>query len=370
MVYVTGANGTGFAATYFRGRVALAAILRNLGIGRGDAVALPAFTCVAVPEAIMALGARPFWLDVDAVTLSSPADEVRRALAAGVRAVLVQHTFGLPADMDAILPLTAAAGVPVVEDCCHTLGSTLHGRMVGTFGAAAFYSFEWGKPLVAGVGGAASARGALGERLAAEAVALVPPPPGVQVRLELQRLAYALLYRPRFYWTIRGLFRRATAAGLAVGNYHPVDSADLSPEFGWAMAPRSAARLRRLLDRQASDSQRRRLLAAAYRAALPGGVSPASVPGADPVLLRYPLLVDDKPAVLARAAEQRVELAGWFATPVHPLAGDSLRQVGYEPGQAPRAEALAARIVSLPMNGLVGPRDVDAAARLFGRTGS
>lgn len=354
------------ATTYFRGRVALAAILRNLGIGRDDAVALPAFTCVAVPEAVMALGARPFWLDVDAATLSAPAAEVRRALASGVRAVVVQHTFGLPADMDAIMPLAQAAGVPVVEDCCHTLASALHGRIVGTFGAAAFHSFEWGKPLVAGVGGAAMAAGELGERLAAEAARFPPPPASVQARLEIQRLAYALLYRPRFYWTIRSLFRRASAAGLAVGNYHPVDSAALSPEFGWAMAPRSAARLSALRAGIAADAARRRALADAYRAALPGQLAPISVPGADPVLLRYPLLVDDKEAVLARAAERRIELAGWFATPIHPLAGDSLRQVGYEPGQAPEAETLARRIVSLPMNGMVGRRDVDAAIRLFG----
>ena len=48
--------------TYFRGRVALAECLKSLGVGKGDRVAVQAFTCVAVPEAIMAVGATPLWI--------------------------------------------------------------------------------------------------------------------------------------------------------------------------------------------------------------------------------------------------------------------------------------------------------------------
>ena len=73
-------------------------------------------------------------------------------------------------------------------------------------------------------------------------------------------------------------------------------------------------------------------------------------PQADPVFARVPFLVDDKPACIARATEARVELADFYATPVHPLTGAALREVKYEPGSCPNAEWMSQRVVSLPIN--------------------
>ncbi|HIE26284.1 TPA: hypothetical protein EYP66_03250, partial [Candidatus Poribacteria bacterium] len=86
--------------TFFRGRVALYAILKALNIGPGDEVATQAFTCVAVPEGIMASGARPVWVDIEVDGYNMDAEDLRRKLTLRTRAIIVQHTYGIPADMD------------------------------------------------------------------------------------------------------------------------------------------------------------------------------------------------------------------------------------------------------------------------------
>ena len=69
---------------------------------------------------------------------------------------------------------------------------------------------------------------------------------------------------------------------------------------------------------------------------------------ADPVMLRYPVRVNDKPGVLARAAAEGLDLAGWYDSPVHPLTGEQLEQAGYQPGRCPNAEAAIGQVVHLP----------------------
>ena len=146
--------------TYFRGRVALAAMLEGLGVGEGTSVAIQAFTCVAVPDAVLATGAVPVFVDIEPGGVNMDVERLRDALtdvqaASPIRAIVVQHTFGVPARVDELIELAEAHDVPVIEDCCHTFHTRYAGRQVGSRGVGAFYSYEWGKPVVCGVGGSA-----------------------------------------------------------------------------------------------------------------------------------------------------------------------------------------------------------------------
>jgi perosamine synthetase len=344
-------------AYFFRGRVALAAILRALGVGRGDRVVLQAYTCVAVPEAIQAVGAVPVYADIDESLTMAPG-ALEAALAHGARAVIVQHTFGLPADMARLMPIASGFGVPVIEDCCHTLTTSIGDRMVGTFGAAAFTSFETGKPVVAGLGGAAwSTDPALAARLRQAADAMAAPSAAVEARIGLMRLAHRLLYRPSTYWWVRDAQRLAVAAGVSVGNYRAVNADDPGVEYRMTMGAARRRLAARLLERDA-DTRAREALAVRYAALFERlGLGTPPVPaGARPVLVRQPVLVADKPALLARARRMRVEIAAWYQTPVHPLPPGGSAMVGYRAGMAPVAEAMTQCVVTLPVSRLVTPR--------------
>ena len=216
--------------TYYRGRVAMAAILKGLGVGKDDLVATQAFTCLAVPEGIMAVGARPWFVDTEPGSVNMSADDLRSKLVPGLKAIVLQHTFGIPAQVDAIAKIAEENGIPLIEDCCHALSSTFRGKRVGEFGVGAFYSFEWGKPIVVGIGGSAIVHDAeLHQQVDKDYVHFRSPIDWTVARLQLQYAGFNALYRPSRYWQVRSLFQRLSRSGAATGNYNKVG--EVSPEF-------------------------------------------------------------------------------------------------------------------------------------------
>ena len=81
----------------------------------------------------------------------------------------------------------------------------------------------------------------------------------------------------------------------------------------------------------------------------------------DTVFVRYPLLAKNKPDLLEAAKKARVELADWYATPVHPLGNRELAMVGYEMGSCPNAEARSLEVVTLPTHPGVRQHDINRA---------
>src|SRR4051794_11309390 len=125
-------------ALFWRGRVALYAILRSLGVGPGDEVVVPAFTCVAVPNAILYTGARPVYVDIDERTYTPDPAAVAGAVGASTRAILAQNTFGLSSDMEA-LRAAAPPHAVVIDDSTHGLGGAHRGSPAGAGADAAFF---------------------------------------------------------------------------------------------------------------------------------------------------------------------------------------------------------------------------------------
>ena len=166
---------------FWKGRVALYAILRALGIGRGDEVIVPAFTCVAVPNAVLYTGAVPVYADIDEATYTLDPASVAAAMSPRTRAVLAQNTFGLSSDIEALSALAAPRGAVVIDDCTHGLGGAYRGQPNGAAADAAFYSTQWSKPISTGLGGIAVARDAALARSCARSSARPrSPPPSIR----------------------------------------------------------------------------------------------------------------------------------------------------------------------------------------------
>jgi len=353
---------------FYRGRVALCAILKALGIEQQDQVAMQAFTCIAVPEALMAAGARPIYVDVESNGFNMDADDLARKLTPKTRAIVVQHTFGIPADMDRILRVARQAGLPIIEDCCHTLASEYKGKPLGAFGVASFYSSEWGKPIVAGIGGSAVVNDPqLRERMHRAYQTYRTPGAAALSRIQLQYYAFALLYRPLLFWPVRSLFHRLSSLGVAVNNYNPMGEGNIAEDFSLRMAPALQRRLARKLTKLDAQTHHSRWVAGEYQARIRSAAvaHPVLPTGSDTVFARYPLLATNKPELLAAARRANVELSEWYATPVHPLVDKELRLVHYEPGSCPNAEARCDEIVALPTHPAVSKRDVDRAIRFL-----
>ena len=136
-----------------KGRVGLYVGLRALGLPPGSTVLMPGYTCMVVPSAVQFAGLKPVYLDIDPGTYNLDPKQLETAAADGVAAIIVQHTYGIPCDMTAVERWAGARGIPVVEDCCHTFGTSVDGRLCGTFGSFAFMSGQWSKPFSTGLGG-------------------------------------------------------------------------------------------------------------------------------------------------------------------------------------------------------------------------
>ena len=140
---------------FCRGRFALYSLLRFLKIGSGDEVIVQAFTCSQVVQPILQLGAMPVFCDTEPTGFCLDSHALSRVLSKATKVVIIQHTFGIPANMNALVPLLKQRGIFAIEDCCHVCASDYNGISLGSFGDAAFYSYGYEKPMSAGLGGAA-----------------------------------------------------------------------------------------------------------------------------------------------------------------------------------------------------------------------
>ncbi|MEO5720098.1 MAG: DegT/DnrJ/EryC1/StrS family aminotransferase [Chthoniobacterales bacterium] len=141
------------------GTDAIELALRALEVGPGHLVITTANTSVATVAAIERAGASALLVEVDEASLTLSPECLEKALAARghqhLRAVIPVHLYGQPSDMKSILRLADAHGIPVIEDCAQAHGAAIDGRKVGSWGAAAAFSFYPTKNLGAlGDGGA------------------------------------------------------------------------------------------------------------------------------------------------------------------------------------------------------------------------
>jgi 8-amino-3,8-dideoxy-alpha-D-manno-octulosonate transaminase len=149
--------GSRHALAVSSGTAALKCALHAVGVTRGDAVLVPAFSYVATADVVMSLGATPVYVEIDESLTLDPLD-LRAKLAAWAgprpRAICVVHLFGVPADLDAVLAIAREYGIPVIEDCAQSCGAMYRGKTVGQMGALGVFSFQLNKVITAGEGGA------------------------------------------------------------------------------------------------------------------------------------------------------------------------------------------------------------------------
>lgn len=359
--------GARHAVSFAAGRVGLYGILRSLGIGAGDEVLVPVPTHIVVANAISYAGARPVYVDCDPLTYGIDLEQAGQRVTERTRALLVQHTFGIPVDMTSARALAERAGLHLIEDCVHALGATFRGGQVGTFGRAAFFSTEETKTISTTMGGVATTDDdEIAWWLRAFQRACRPPSADQAARCLLKLVVYHALTEPRAHVLARAAYDLG-------GRRHPLPRPTVAAEL---RGERPADFARRLSNGQAAvgltqlagldaNLAHRSRIAGLYRALLePRGFAVPRPPGgSEPAYVRYPVWVEDR-ASTQRAVAARAVLGTWFTSvleeAVDPRCG------GYLPGSCPRAEDAARHLVNLPTHPRVSDRDaIQIAARLI-----
>jgi len=145
--------GVKYAFSFNSGRSSFLAILNSLGLDQNDEVLLQAFTCNAAVNPIIWSGLNPVFVDIEKETINIDTKDLEEKISKKSKVVLVQHTFGYPANLNRIQEICRQYNLILIEDCAHSLGVKYQGKLIGTFGKAAFFSFGRDKIISSVYGG-------------------------------------------------------------------------------------------------------------------------------------------------------------------------------------------------------------------------
>ena len=134
-------------------RSALYSILKSLNHSNGSEVLVTGFTCEVVPNAIINAGYTPIYVDINPTTYCMDPKIVEKLITRKTRVIIIQHTFGIPAQINELLSIAKKYNLFIIEDCAVSLGSKYKGKLTGTFGDAAIFSFELSKTITSCWGG-------------------------------------------------------------------------------------------------------------------------------------------------------------------------------------------------------------------------
>lgn len=343
--------GVEYTLSFNGGRSSLMAILEALDIKEGDEVLLQGFTCNSAVIPILERKAKPVFVDIDDTLNLDPGD-LEKKITSRSKAVMIQHTFGWPAKIEEILKIVKRHNLFLIEDCAHSLGAKYEGRLCGTFGDAAFFSFGRDKIISSVFGGmAVTNNDNLAEKMERFKEKL-DYPSGFWV---FQQLLHPILvnclilpaYRfPNFGKLLLVFFQKIKALSKAV---HWQEKKGKMPKYFPKRLPNSLAVLAlnqfKKLDK--FNSHRRRI-AKFYEEKLKETKFILPFSGKEAVFMRYPILVEDSDKILKEARKKKILLNdGWRKSPIVPPDTD-IETMKYVPGSCKKAERVAKTILNLP----------------------
>lgn len=313
--------------------------LAAIGVGPGDEVITSPYTFAATGEAILYLGAKPVFADIEPRTLNIDPEEVARVVTRRTRAIVPVHIAGLPCDLRALRAPAVKRKIRIIDDAAHALGTRIGGARIGSLSDMACFSFYATKNLTTGEGGMVT----LGDRSLAERIR----------RLSLHGLSHDAWKR----------YSRTGSWGYDVVELGYKDNmTDVAAAIGLAQ-----------LEKFAEMQRRRRRLARFYTWALrelEAYETPAEIPGTTHAWHLYILRI--RPGVLRVDRDEVIELLRerGIGTSVHfqPLHLHSYyrRAFGYRRGRYPHTERESSRVISLPLYPGLGERQ---AARVVDALG-
>jgi dTDP-4-amino-4,6-dideoxygalactose transaminase len=146
-------QGNKYALGFNNGTSALQTAMWAAGIRAGDEIISQSVTYWATILPCLSIGAKPVFAEIDPKTLTLDPNDIEQRITERTRAIVVQHSFGYPTDMDPIMAIAKKHGLKVIEDLAHSQGTLYKGQKAGTFGDVSGISFMSTKSLVAGEAG-------------------------------------------------------------------------------------------------------------------------------------------------------------------------------------------------------------------------
>lgn len=335
-----------YAISFNSGRSALVSVLKGIGVSEGDEVLLQAFTCVAVPNAVLEIGAKPVYVDISDSLTVDPKDLAKK-ITSKTKAIIVQHTFGIPSDLDSISKIAKDKHIPIIEDCAHTIGGLYQNKKLGTFGDAAIFSFGRDKAFSSVFGGMAITNDkTIGKKIRAFQKDKNFPSFFWVFQQLLHPIAFAIilpLYTIGIGKILLVLLQKLRLLSFPV---FPIEKKGKMAKGFVQKMPNALCALALLQLRRVNEYNRKReQFTAMYIKELADVVS-MPVTKRLP-LLRFPIFIAKRDNILSSLQKQGIYLGNWYANVIDPK-DVNVKAILYKRGSCPNAENIATKILNLP----------------------
>ncbi len=336
---------------FWKGRVGLFAILKALDIQDDDEVIIPAFTCVVVANAIIYCGAKPVYVDINPINLQYNSTKLKQAITPNTKVIIAQNTFGIPADYEVLKDICNEYEISCIEDATHGLGTRYNNQKhPPNFVKASFYSFQWNKPLSAGLGGLVycSDKG-LNKIITDLNKNLVKPSFKEISLLRLQLLIRPLINHPMVYsWGV-ALFRILSKMGIVVGSSQAIEmnSTQKPQQFFKGISNVQIKKVNQQIGQLDNLIAKRQEQYSRYDQLFKSlDLFKLEVSEINHSALKFPIFVKNKTAFLKLASKAGIKLGDWMNSPIHPVE-QHWETWFYYAGTAPVAEKYAQHILNL-----------------------
>lgn len=337
---------------YWKGRVALYAILKSLDLKQGDEVIIPAFTCVVVPNAIIYAGLKPIYVDILPLTFNMDINLIEKKITSRTKVIICQNTFGLSSDLEFITSLAKRYNLFTIEDCTHGFGGFYNGKPNGSYCDASFFSTQWNKPFSTGIGGFLVANNdSILDKLKILETNKIKPEFFEKLLLNLLLVFRKYFINKYTQSFLVKVYRLLSRYNLTVGsnrgeelnsttipiNYYK-DISNVQIEEG-INSLKNISRINELRKKNAFEYTK--YLKSKNKNHVGENVF------ANHIFLKYPILVKDRNAFFELAQKSNINLGDWFLSPLHPVR-ERLDQWGLIINEYPVASLIAEKIVNLP----------------------
>jgi len=368
--------GVKYAFSFNSGRSSLYAILKAMDLPKESLVMLQAFTCNAAINPVLWANLKPVYIDCDTSDFNVDIDDLKKKISENpsAKVLMVQHTFGLPANMDEVLKICKENNLTLIEDCAHSLGAEYtmkpasaqgfgEAKKVGTFGKAAFFSFSRDKIISSVYGGIAVTNDdQIGKRLG-----------------ELQKE----FGKPSSFWIFQQILHPILLHYIILPIYDFLDLGKamlvfsqithiLSKAVSWqekrgkrpdyfpkALPNALAGMALNQFGKLEKFEMQRKNIAETYYAELENTKFslPKRFNNRKNAFLRFTVKHKDAHSIIYEAwHKQNILLGDWYTTPIAPF-DTKIEQMHYKMGMCPNAEYLAKRTLNLPTHINISKKD-------------
>ena len=336
-------------------RSSLYSILKSLNYANGSEVLVTGFTCEVVPNAVINAGYSPIYVDINPVNYCMNPERVEELITIKTKVIIIQHTFGIPAQIKELINIANKYNLFVIEDCAVSLGSKYNGKLTGTFGDASIFSFELSKTITSCWGGMLLLN--TNNKKILENIQNFYDQVQEQDNLRSLKTLFQLgvsgiLYRPNIHtigkYLIALLFKLKI---FSVSTNIFEKTAKLHSKYLVKLSSNQAKILARQFRRLDSLIENKIQIKSDFIYKFSNNLNKSFVEyikSNDVVIIRFPLITNNRLKLKDLFDFNKIELGYWFTAP---LSSDSINHklFNYNFGDCINSELIAGKIINIPL---------------------